>query len=225
MTYESEKEASVLRSFWRPDAPLENTVFVILDPYGRPLIRGARSPKMQFDDSSAMAATMNQIAARYRGNSAGSGLPAVATFRLALNVAACDKRPLAIVVGDSIQERTALEERLAPLAWQTNNIGKVVYAACQRRELQAIRGVNIDSGYLFVAPDLFGTTGTLIGQAGPKASASDLQRFLRHAIAVHNPSEMPSHKQIMLGKEQGVDWQTAIPVTDPHALGHGGRPR
>lgn len=218
MTYESASEADVLKSFWRPGAPLENTVFAILDPSGRPIIRGGRSPKWVFRDSADMARTMNEIAQHYDGNArAPDGLPSVANVRLALDVAACDKRPLAIVVAKTANERARLSQMLAKIAWSEKFIGKLIYTQSEGDDLNSVKGANSTSGYIFVSPNLFGTTGSVLSQVPATASQADLERFAQQAIVRHHPEILSHHDHVRMGHMSGIEWQTAIPVTDPHS--------
>ena len=225
MTYESASEAQVLKSFWRPGAELENTLFIILDPYGRPLTRGAREPSWLWRDSHEMAQGLDEIARKYSGHGENQALPAVATVRLGLNVAAADKLPLTIVVSDNSQDRKALENRLAPLAWRNDLMGEMTYTAGTRSEMRNIRGGSLPRGYAFVSPDEFGTTGTVIAQLGPNAEPAELERALKWTIQQHHPSNIDHDEHVALGHQQGISWDSAIPVTDPHQPpgGAGGR--
>ncbi len=220
MTYESASEAEVLKSLWRPGAPLENTVFAILDPDGHSIVRGGRSPQMVFRDSADMAMRMNEIARYYssNGKSVPKELPAVDTVRLAVDVAACDKRPLAIVVGRNDQERRVLAGKLAPVAWSDQMIGKLVYTTSSGYDLGAIKNASHTSGYVFVAPSLFGTDGTALIQLAATASQTELAAASRQVLSMYRPQELDHHDHVHLGRQQGVQWQTAIPVTDPHSI-------
>ena len=218
MTYEDAHEAEVLQSFWRPDAPLENTLFVILDPYGRPLTRGTRSPGWFFRDARDMAEGMEEVAGHYRAAGDPHNLPVVSSVRLGLNVAACDKLPLAIVVADSPQQRAVLEERLAPLAWSDDLIGKMTYTTGTSGELRAVRGAGVSAGYVFVAPNEFGNEGAVMYQLGANASAGELASAMKASIGQYRPDHLDHREHIRLGREQGIHWSTAIPVTDAHAL-------
>lgn len=223
MTYESASEAEVLKALWRTGAPLENTVFAILDPYGRPLTRGSRSPDWFFRDSSEMAASLNDVANRYRSTSHSSQryLPSVATVRLGLNVAACDKLPIAIIIADTEQERQIMQSSLASVAWSQHFIGKMTYASGGRTDLNnfrnAIQGIRIAKGFLFVSPNEFGTGGTVLAQLYPNASSADLQTAMQVTIDRHRPLYLDHREHIRWGHEQGIGWQTAIPITDPHS--------
>jgi hypothetical protein len=218
MTYESASEAEVLKSYWRPGVPLENTLFIILDPYGRPLMRGARGPEMFFRDASDMASAMNEISSHYRSTSDPQALPAVLTVRLGMNVAACDKLPLAIVVSDNGKQRERLERTLAPLSWSQEFIGRLTYTAGSKYDLRSLDGARDESGYVFVAPNEFGTAGTVVAQLGPDATPAQLQTAMQNAIANYHPLQLDHREHIRWGKQQGIQWQSAIPITDPQAL-------
>ncbi len=218
MTYENAAEAEVLKSLWRPGAPLENTLFAILDPSGRPLTRGVRSPGSLYNDAHALAAALNDVSSHYSGRANPRALPVIATVRLGLNVAACDRRPLTVVVADSEQDRRTLEATLAPLAWSPDLIGKMCYASGGRNDLRGISGANLSRGFLFVAPNEFGTTGSIIAQLPPTASAAEMKNALQLAVDRYRPSYMDHHDHVRKGREQGIHWDTAIPVTDQQAL-------
>ncbi len=218
MTYESEREAQVLKSLWRSGAQLENTLFAILDPEGRPLTQGMRSPNWMFNDAREMAAGLDRVAAEYRSRSNPRSLPVVANVRLGMNVAACDKRPIAIVLGDNEQERKSLEVQLASVAWSGDFLGEMIYASGTSNELGGIAGRRISKGFIFVSPNEFGTAGTVIEQLSPTASIGELASAMKLAINRHQPLQLDHREHIRMGREQGIRWNTALPVTDPHSL-------
>jgi hypothetical protein len=164
-----------------------------------------------------MANGLNQIASRYQPKANVQVLPTVSTVRLALNVAACDKLPLAIVVADNQQEKTAMERQLASLAWNHEVVGKMTYASGTRSDLKNVHGVRLSKGYLFVTPNEFGTQAEVVAQLSPSASLSDLRSALKMAMESNDPSQMDHRKHIRMGRQQGIHWDTAIPVTDPHS--------
>ncbi len=208
----------MLKSFWRSDAPLENTLFVLLDPQGRPLTRGVRSPAMFFRDASEMASAMNEIASRFQPVGEERGLPVVSTVRLGVNVAACDKLPLVIVVSDNPEERRSMKQTLAPLSWSNEFVGKLTYTAGGINDLKSIQGVATSRGYLFVSPDQFGTSGTVVAQLPENASLPQLRNAMEQAIDQYHPNNLDHHDHVHLGRMQGIHWQSAIPITDPHAI-------
>jgi len=168
-----------------------------------------------------MAASMNGISRHYSNSGRPDELPAIETVRLALNVAACDKRPLVIVVGRNREERQSLSRSLAQIAWSEDLIGQLTYTTSSGRDLDAIRGANSGSGYIFVAPNLFGSKGTALVQLNSSATPADLQRAAEQAIAQYNPQYLSHQDHVRLGHEESIQWQTAIPETDPHGPGRG----
>lgn len=214
MSYESADELGVLKAFWRPGADLENTLFTFLDPYGRQLTRGARSPDFMFRDAHDMASTMEDLARDYRGRDEQKTLPVVNTVRLGLNVAACDKRPLAIVVGDTERDRKIMENNLAPLAWSKEFVGKLIYTDGSKRELNSVYGASLSKGYLFLTPNEFGTEATVVAQLGPNASSLELSSAMKQTINSYRPWQLDHREHIRLGRQQGLQWKTATPVTD-----------
>lgn len=218
MTYENASEAKILKSYLRGQRELPNTVFVFLDPSGKPLTHGTRSPQRLFRNASEMGSYMNRVAGQYRGRGKPSGLPAVETVRLGLNVAACDDRPLAIVLGESKQVQKVLEDKLASQAWSDQYQGKVVYTAGTKDDLNGIRGVRINRGYLFVVPNDFGTEGKIITQLPASASSKDLESALRTTVSTRRQEKLEHHQHVRQGSRRGIAWQTQIPVTDRKAL-------
>src|SRR4051812_42803830 len=104
-TYEDAEEAKILATMIRTGSgQLENTVFAILTPEAsRHLVQPGRSPHWAFRTSADMAAGMKKISAQYAaeaGPVSSAALPKIASFRLALDVAACDSQPLVAMVAD-----------------------------------------------------------------------------------------------------------------------------
>src|SRR5207237_1406109 len=60
---------------------------------------------------------------------AEADLPEVASVRLAVDVAACDNRPLVVLFAPDSESRQALEKRLTPLAWDAEFRGRFIWAS------------------------------------------------------------------------------------------------
>lgn len=226
MTYENAAEEKVLKSLWRPGAPLENTLFAILDPSGRPVTTPSRSPDWMFRSAYEMASGMNEIAASYQPRNSSQGLPVLNNVRLAMNVAACDKRPLAVVVGYSPQERKNMENVLAAQSWNSEFVGKVAYASGTQQDLAFIQGVRVSQGFVFILPNEFGSSGTVIQQLPIGTTSEQLAAALRLTIERYQPIYLDHREHIRLGHQQGILWRSALPITDPHevARAHHGPP-
>jgi hypothetical protein len=219
MTYEDPKEAEFLKSIWvGRSGDLENTLFVILAPDGKkPLVRPGRSPDRAFGDAETMAASMNRIAGEYETRKTSGSelppLPLVANVRLALNVAACDSRPL-LVLHFKDEARKAAEQKLNGLAWSNEFIGRFVYAVSSSpKELGMIEGAK--EGVLIVNPDSYGLKGKVLHQISAEESAERIAEGLRQGLSRHQGGERKFGDHIRQGHSDGVFWETVTPVTDP----------
>ena len=175
----------------------------------------------------AMVAKLEEIAARYPATKSAADEPGAMPYsenvRLGLNIAACDMLPLAVVVTKDDAAREKLESELRALAWSDELIGRVVYAATtDRADLGKIEGAAEDAVLLFVQPDAFGREGKLLAQTS-KADRASLAKAMADGLAKHDPGKKDAADHIREGRRQGVDWETAVPVTDPHAPPEGER--
>ncbi|MCA8948008.1 MAG: hypothetical protein KDE27_00805 [Planctomycetes bacterium] len=216
LTYESAAEAKVLLGVFRGRDGLENSTFAILDPSGREqLVRSGRSPSWAFDDAAAMAAAMQRIAQRYPGREDAEpiGLPRCADVRRGLGVAAADQLQLAIVTGDGAA-RARLEARLAELAWSDDLIGRLVYARADAdTDWSAIAG-GADrpaAGLVIVRPGEFGVDGQVV--AIVEDGELDARELLA-AVKAWAPGPVDTARLRARGARAGIEWQTAIPVSD-----------
>lgn len=221
-TYEDKKEGAFLKSFHvTGSGELENTVFAILSPDGkRPLVRASRSARDTFGDADQMAVALTRIAHDYEAKSrAGQGLPAlplVANVRLAVDVAACDHRPLVVLYAPRHDDLERLEAQLTPLAWSDDFLGRFIYVrASQPKELEMVSGVSVPTGVLIVQPDRFGQHGNVLTQVAAAAPANKLVQCLQEGLEKHQPESESFRVHVRAGHEQGIFWQTVIPVTDP----------
>jgi hypothetical protein len=219
-TYENEQEGKFLKSlFATGSGELENSVFVVLAPDGKRTLVGAhRSVRHRFADADELAERMNRLSSTFAERRPGSGpsLPLVANLRLALNVAACDNRPLVVVRAPNGEVPQRLATTLAELAWSDRYIGQFLYAPTgSEKELAAVHGVEPSGSVLVIQPDRYGREGKVLGQAPAQASREQITRLLRDAAAAFQPEPKTFSEHVREGRKQGVFWETVIPVTDP----------
>jgi len=222
LTYEDEAEGKLLKSLAPTrSGELENTVFTVLSPDGkRRLARGSRSARQTFGDAARMAEALERIAREHGGGAppavGAPVLPAVPGLRLAVNVAACDGLPLAVLFTPGGEAGRGLERRLADLAWRGEFLGRFLYArASAAKDLAPIEGARAEAGLLVVQPDAFGLKGKVLRQAGASASLEELARCLREGAALYRGEEKSFAGHVRGGREKGAFWEAAIPVTDP----------
>lgn len=210
---------------------LENTVFVMLAPDGKTkLARSGRSPQFVFGDAERLAEFMGEMAQRYSGDAGakagGLVLPELADLRLALNVAACDGRPLVVAQAPDAEAAAALERRLAELAWADDLAGRLLFVmADEGDDLATVIGREADHGVWVLQPDAFGRDGKVLAQASADAEVEALAATLKKALAKFQPMEKDRRQHINEARRQGVEWKSKIPVTDPEARLGGAEPR
>jgi hypothetical protein len=220
-TYENKVEGEFLKSFKvTRSGELENTVFALLEPDGkRRLARASRSARQTFGDAERMAEGMNRLAREYPGKEPADGalpeLPLVTNLRLAVDVAACDNQPLAVVFAPGDASRRSLEEKVRSLAWDEQFIGRFVYVAvADAAELDRVEGARAEAGLLVVQPDRFGLKGKVLRQAG-SGSRAEVAACLRKGAELFRPREESFAEHVRAGHEKGVFWETVIAVSDP----------
>ena len=212
-TYENAAEARFLASvFSGGSGLLENTVFAILASDGRtPLVRSGRSPR-QFRSAAELALAMRGFSrGRTRWTPEIAGVPRIETVRLALNVAACDHLPLLVTYGATPQRVRQLEQVLASTAWDEGVAGRVLFTSTSRqRDIQQFSRT-ADEGYYLVRPDEFGLHGRLVTAFNEQTVGLQLSQ----ACASYHATALAPLDHIRQGHQQGILWQTQVPVTDP----------
>jgi hypothetical protein len=183
------------RIFVGRSGQLENTVFAMLEPDGKTLLASpGRSPQNVFGDSAYLAEAMDYYVSPYLNKPWGRrSLPKVESYRLALNIAACDGLP--VVLLDSEWER-----RLSQMAWDESLLGQAVFVLEPTAK-----------GAVIVAPDQFGLKGEPVQRLTTDMDAPTIARWLKSYQTP--PKDTRTH--ISDGERQGIRWQTAVPVTDP----------
>lgn len=214
-TYEDKDEADVLRSiFVGGSRDVENSTFAILAPDGqRQLVRGSRDPRRSFADARQMADVMHRLARQFDAKDAVPALPKVANVRLAVNIAACDNQPLALLYARDADSLQRLEERIRPLAWSADFRGRFVYVATTSfDEAKTVDGVARSEGLFIFQPDRYGLKGTILAKGGVDG---DLARTMQTGLQQYQKlaKTMPNH--VREGHQRGILWETQIPITDP----------
>jgi hypothetical protein len=218
-TYENQRENDFLKKIGGTgrSGDVENTVFGILAPDGKKrLTRVTRSARHDYADANDLAKDMQRIAKGYTPGKEEPALPWMADLRLGLNVAACDQRPLVILIDGDRATREKLEAKVRALAWSDRFVGRFVFVrVANARGLKNIAPANEDSDFLVVQPDRFGQRGTILAQ-GPATAASDrLGVLLADGEAKHRREAGTFHEHVREGHRLGLFWETVLPVTDP----------
>lgn len=191
---------------------LENTSFALMDPNGKKITRGARSPKMLYSTAAAFAAALVETSSKYAEARDLRALPTLRDLRLALNVSAADMRPLVIVRGKDAKSAEKLGERVAELAWSSDFIGRAHYVILD--EETAFEGLTPPLGVSLVQPNPYGLGGSILEEVSATASAKVLQAGLAKVLGAYAVDARTHSEHVREARRKGIDWESEIPVTD-----------
>ncbi len=211
-TYEDKAEAEVLSYVYAGRSGLENTSFALLDPQGKKLTRGGRSPKNLYGTPERFAEALTELSAKYKGAKPVEALPAVRDLRLALNVAAADMRPLVVVRGKDAKSAEALAESVAVLSWSEGVIGRAHYVVL--KEGETFEGLEPPLGVSLIQPDPYGLGGEVLVELPAKVKAKTLASDLGKAIGEYSVEAREHSDHVREARRKGIDWESEIPVTD-----------
>ena len=224
-TYESKEEAKFMETiFLGKGGVLANTVFCILAPDGKKkLVRPGRSPQFAFSSASQMATQMNRLVTQYplamRNALTDTQLPQLSKVDVALNVAACDNRPLVVTVGKAQEQLNEINQKLLRKAWSEKFAGQFVYASTiKSADLKPLAGAKDSSAILLVEPDAFGLSGKVVAQLDASATEANIEATLNKAIKNFKPYSKSHRQHLQLGHQLGIEWETAIPETDVDSI-------
>jgi hypothetical protein len=214
-TYEDAEEAKVLAYVFAGRSGLENTSFALLDPEGKKLTAGSRSPTMTYGAVEGFVEALKSTAAKYADDAKSiDALPTLRDLRLALNVAAADMRPLVVVRGKDKDAAAALARKVAKFAWSKELVGTSHYVVLQAPE--TFEGLAPELGVSVVLPDPYGLGGKVLAHAKPDADAKALAKALTDGVAQQSVEPREHDDHIREARRRGIEWKSPIPVSDPH---------
>ena len=228
-TYEDQAEADYMKNiFVGKSGYVENTTFAILSPDGqKKLTRAGRAPFYEYRNASRMAKGMNEIATHYQTpeevNLPDAALPLTASLELGLNISAADGFPLVVIVGNQSSELNALSDKVRPLAWSNELMGQFTYArVTDAKQLKPLTGIDGSpdelNGILVVQPDRYGLSGKVLAQFDSTSSEQLMKDKLQQIMRDYDPIQKDHKSHVEVGIKMGVEWDTAIPETDPEAV-------
>jgi hypothetical protein len=95
-------------------------------------------------------------------------------------------------------------------------LGKFAYAPASDRKTLAKAGITASEGVALIEPDTYGQTGAILAHWELATPASTLAQKLLAAQKLHTSAGKIPRDHIGQGRRRGVNWQSAIPSTDPH---------
>jgi hypothetical protein len=217
ITYEDTEEQKILHAMGGTGSgEVENTVFTILAPDATTkLLRPGRSTRDHFRSAAAMAEALEQISRKYPGrdDSELPPLPKNASVKLAINVAACEGIPVVVLHAKNAETLKTLESRVRRLAWTDEFRGRFVYGiATVTDDLVALDGAS--EGLSIAQSEQYGRSAKVVAHADASASSLALTLALRNGLEAARPSQVAFFEHIRQGRQQGVLWETLLPITD-----------
>ena len=214
-TYEAAEEVEILSYVFAGRSGLENTSFALLDPQGKKLTAGSRSPTMTYGEVERFVAALDATAAKYAEKAKPiEALPTVRNLRLALNVAAADMRPLVIVRGKDEAAAKALARKVAKLAWSKELVGEAHYVVLH--EPIEFEKLAPELGTSVVQPDPYGLGGKVLLHVKPEADAKALAKALASGFEQHKVEAREHDAHVREARRRGIEWESPVPVSDPH---------
>ena len=200
---------------------LVNTVFCLLDPAGKRLIRAGRSPSSIYAGAEELVTAMQGFASAYAPGNQPRSLPSIGNLRLALNLAACDSMPLVVGVygseasqgpGATEELRKQLEARLAELSWSPGFRGQAQYlmleeAGEEHRQLMELLGASQSAEIQLLMPDAFGQSAELLAQG--RAADPQLEEVFAKRLQELEVGAKNARSHIAEGKSQDLVWESA----------------
>lgn len=212
-TYESAEEAEILSYVFAGRSGLQNTSFALLDPKGKKLTRGSRSPRMTYGTVERFAQDLEKVAAAYEKKAKSiEALPQLRDLRIALNVAAADMRPLVVVVGTDEAGARKLEQAVATASWGADLVGTCHYVVLAEEE--TYEGLTPKLGVTVVQPDPYGLGGSVLAHAKPDVSAKSLAKMLAKGLEAHEAEDRDHSDHVREARRRQILWEPAIPVSD-----------
>ncbi|MFK7740620.1 MAG: hypothetical protein AB8H80_09880 [Planctomycetota bacterium] len=193
-------------------------MFALLDPQGKKLTRGSRSPKMTYGSVTRFVAALDEISSRYADRAKTiQALPVIKNLRLALNVAAADLRPLVILRGRTEDEVNTLSELAASVAWSSIGIGRCHYVVLTEEVTH--EGLTPGLGITVVQPETYGRGGKVLAEIDADATTALMQKQLIRGFTAHDVADKHHEQHVANGRRQGIRWTSETKPTDPNRKG------
>ncbi len=212
-TYENVEEAEVLSYVFSGRDGLRNTSFGLLDPSGKKLVQGSRSPAMTYGTPEKFIEALLEIGSKYEEQAKPiAALPTHANLRLALNVAAADLRPLVVIRADDAEEREALVAQIAGLAWSSDLLGRAHYLVLD--EAETVGELTPKAGISVVQAGEYGQDGSVLSEAAENTEPKELAEALKSGLDKFEAEARVHDDHIRQARRLGIRWESAMPEAE-----------
>ena len=143
-------------------------------------------------------------------------LPELPDLRIALDVATADLRPLVVAYANDTEELARLRELLQAPAWSESLVGRLRYVVLEGEDaLAGFEDMKLSPGVSVVQAEAYGRGGEILAHAGTGTNAAELAKLLATGLEKFDAKSKNVRAHIRDGARAGIEWETAIPVTDP----------
>ena len=202
------------------DGQLANTAFAVFAPDGKTrLTSSARSPQSAFGRRSLQSG-LQQITEKYpgRGETMAARTPDFTTVREAINLSACDERPLVLAWGADEADTELIEAQLRELAWTPDFVGRLHWDLTADEEFRALipNAPAGARGLIVVKPEPFGRTATVLTAIDFELEPQDQRTMIRRAMAEFDATfeKLPYEDHVQRGLRLGIVWTESIRMSD-----------
>ena len=138
---------------------------------------------------------------------------------LRFNVAACDRLPMVLIMGQNEEQIAELGTKLSPVIWDDALQGMFIYTSnSDKDQVATVKGLDNIPGFAIVQPDTFGQTGAVLAQFEADTSAEELKAAMIELAETHERPVIDHRNHVRKGLQTGTTWETEIPVEDKDSL-------
>ena len=221
-TYEDETEAKFSQRLVRTrSGEVENTSFALFEPDGKTtLSKSGRGMRGIYNSADDMAKAMADIAKKFPGkakdNEVPTKLPYTLTAKLGVNGAAADHLPLIVILAESDKARSKMAEAVAKPAWGKTYLGHFTYAEAKKADdLPKLAALKSMDSIVFIEPDRFGQTGTVIEQLKPDSTQEEIEKAMNTLLKKHTVTTLTERAFREAAVKAGAFWEPKLTVSDP----------
>lgn len=217
-SYENEQTIATVREL--QDGALVNTSVAVFAPDGRTKLTPKSRSLRGAVGSRSVEDGLRKIARLFPGRNLDepAHTPDFSSVREAVNVAACDGRPLVLAWAKDESDRKSVEAELRALAWSPEFVGRVHWDLSIGEDFREYvpNGLDGERGVTIVQSEPFGRTAEVIGAIDLDLSLEDQRWVLRRAIEHFESSfeKLSYQEHVQQGNRLGVHWEEAIRMGD-----------
>ena len=130
--------------------------------------------------------------------------------------AAAAHLPLIVILAESDKARTSMAEAVAKPAWGKTYLGHFTYAEAKKADdLPKLAALKSMDSIVFIEPDRFGQTGTVIEQLKPDSTQEEIEKAMNTLLKKHTVITLTERAFREAAVKAGAFWEPKLTVSDP----------